>query len=274
MNLQTLKDGAKETVKNVLGLHPAAHDLTILPDDTFLISYPKAGNTWVRFLLGQAWTLRPLDFASIERVIPDTYRHTDRYLLRAPRPRILKSHSRYRPRFPKVIYIVRDPRDLAISYYHWRKKRGFFDKPGAPQMELQDYLRHFAEQPRELAFAAWDFHVNSWLEGAAALGAKFKLVTYEEIERSPEGVLRDLGRFVGWRLDSYSVRFAVNASQADRMRRAEAARRDHSEKNPFVRKARSGQWREVFDDELNQLYWERFGPLMERFGYARSRDGG
>ena len=41
-----------------------------------------------------------------------------------PRPRVLKSHESFQPHYPSVIYIVRDPRDVAVSYYHHAMKWG------------------------------------------------------------------------------------------------------------------------------------------------------
>ena len=62
-----------------LGLSaPASEALTILKDDTFIVSYPKSGNTWVRFLLGQIRAQQVLDFRSLEFIIPDIYQNSDR----------------------------------------------------------------------------------------------------------------------------------------------------------------------------------------------------
>ena len=37
--------------KRGLGLQVPNRSLLILPDDIFLVSFPKSGNTWTRFLL-------------------------------------------------------------------------------------------------------------------------------------------------------------------------------------------------------------------------------
>jgi hypothetical protein len=42
----------KAVSSTVLGCIPAGRDLTVLPDDIFLVSYRRSGSTWLRFLVG------------------------------------------------------------------------------------------------------------------------------------------------------------------------------------------------------------------------------
>src|SRR5438270_613556 len=99
---------------------PAARGLTVLPTDVLLVSYPRSGNTWLRFLLANA--LRPAQvatFADVGAVVPDIYDEPDRDLLRRPVPRVLKSHEPFDERYRRVLYLVRHPADVAVSYYHY-----------------------------------------------------------------------------------------------------------------------------------------------------------
>jgi hypothetical protein len=108
----------------LLGNDFAGRNLRTYPDDTFLASYAKSGNTWTRFLV--ASLLHPGDPMTLVRadeLIPSTTL-TRRYLNSVPRPRILKSHFPFDPGYRRVIYIVRDPKDVVVSQYHFKIKRG------------------------------------------------------------------------------------------------------------------------------------------------------
>ena len=73
----------------MLGLHAPGRNLAVFPDDTFLVSYPKSGNTWARFLIANL--IHPgekIDFSNVNRIIPGPEVTRNRALMRTPRPRI------------------------------------------------------------------------------------------------------------------------------------------------------------------------------------------
>ena len=84
----------------------------VRPDDTFIASFPRSGNTWVRFLIaGLRHPGQEISFRNIERYVPDI--HKSRSSLQAmPPPRFIKSHTPCFEAFPRFLYVVRDGRDL------------------------------------------------------------------------------------------------------------------------------------------------------------------
>src|SRR5262250_812152 len=108
----------------LLGRSRGGRNFPVFPDDVFIVSYPKSGNTWTRFLIANLlYPEKHPDFSNINLVIPDPEALSKRTLAKLPRPRILKSHQYFDPRYLRIIYVVRDPRDVLLSQYHFHMKR-------------------------------------------------------------------------------------------------------------------------------------------------------
>ena len=147
-------------VRYVLGLDVARRGLHVFPDDTFIVSYPKSGNTWTRFLVANLLHPgEPVTFENIERIVPDMHAQSKRFFRSLPRPRFIKSHEYFDPRYARVIYIVRDPRDVLISSYHFhRKQRQIPD-----DYPITQYVKRFLEGDVWSVYASWSQNVTSWL---------------------------------------------------------------------------------------------------------------
>jgi hypothetical protein len=71
--------GIKVVLKYLLGTDKAERNFRVYPDDTFLVSYPRSGNTWTRFLIANlAYPHESVSFLNIERLIPDTASQSNR----------------------------------------------------------------------------------------------------------------------------------------------------------------------------------------------------
>src|SRR5262245_12913126 len=101
----SLPSRVKESLRVGLNLQ-SGRNITVFPDDTFLVSYPRSGNTWLRFLIGCVFHGEPITFGTLEAKVPDIYQNHNKVLLKIPRPRLIKSHEYFEPRYKKVIYVV------------------------------------------------------------------------------------------------------------------------------------------------------------------------
>src|SRR5260370_2326170 len=153
--------GIKSVLKYLLGTDIADRNLAVYPDDTFVVSYPRSGNTWTRFLIANlVFPSESVTFTNIERLIPDTSSQSNRALKRTPRPRIIKSHEYFDPRYRRVLYIVRDPRDLVLSYYNFQRKY----RQIADDYPLADYVDDFINGRLISADSgSWGGKVASWV---------------------------------------------------------------------------------------------------------------
>lgn len=244
--------------------------LTVYPDDTFLVSYPRSGNTWMRFLISNLiFTDEPSSFLNIERRVPEIYLNADWILRRLPRPRYFKSHECFEPRYKRVIYVVRDPRDAAVSHYHFSVKQRWVPD-GYP---MATFVERWMEASFEPQYGAWREHVQSWLSMRRG-GAAFLLVRYEDLQARPNEELARIAKFLGLPRSNEQISRAIELSSADRMRALEKkqqrrwveTRRTRLDK-PFVRKATVGDWRTALPRESVELIESAWSPLMEELGY-------
>jgi hypothetical protein len=75
-----------------------------------------------------------------------------------PRPRMLKSHESFQPQYPRVIYTVRDPSDVAISFYAHNLKAGnIWD-----DYLMEAFVPRFIE-PEFDKNSAWRDNIVSWI---------------------------------------------------------------------------------------------------------------
>jgi hypothetical protein len=259
----------KFAVKRVLGLDLAGRNYTVYPDDTFLVSYPKSGNTWVRFLLANL--IHPnetVGFANINRLLPAPGVLSKRFLKSLPRPRILKSHEPFDARFRKVIYLVRDPRDVAVSEYHFDLKKRYI----AADMTLEQFIKPFLAGETS-SYGSWWEHVASWV-GTRHGNPRFLLARYEDLLADPIGETAKIAEFLGIAADTERIKSAVERSSADRMRKLEKEDADKwtGTKNtrqeiPFVRSAKSGGWKESLPPRSVEEIEVAWSPLMNFLGY-------
>lgn len=248
-------------------------DITIFPDDVFLTSYPRSGNTWTRFLVGNlVHTGKPLTFLNVEQLVPDMYKHSDRYLRRLPRPRILKSHEVFDPRYKRIIYIVRDPRDVAISHYHFEMKQ----KSIREDCPIESFVPAWVDGRYWDRLGNWGDHVTSWLSTRQNSNS-FLILRYEDMIANPSQELVRVADLLGIEPTPERLTRAVELSSADRMRQLESTQggkwvqtRYMRHDKPFVRMATSGGWRPVLPAQSVAQIEAAWGHLMSSLGYELS----
>jgi hypothetical protein len=256
--------------KRALGLHRPGRNLDVFPDDVFLVSYPKSGNTWTRFLVANlAYPEQQVDFSTINHLTPDPEAATKRELAQARRPRIIKSHAYFDPRYPRVIYIVRDPRDVLLSEYHFDIKRQLIGE----NFPLEDYVPRFLARKTEHNYGTWGENVGSWFY-VRHKSPDFLLVRYESL--LSDGML-ELGRiaeFIGIPSDREQLKLALERSSADRMRELEkkqahlwSSTKETRQDKPFVRAAKAGGWKMELPVACATVVESAWGDLMKELGY-------
>ncbi len=236
--------------------------LNIRPEDVFLISYPRSGNTWVRFMLANL--LKPdsetIDFHNIHDYIPEEGRNND-IINTLSSPRIIKTHSTYKANYSRVIYLVRDGRDVYVSYYHYRLKK-------LPEgCSFSEFLRMEDHSP-----SLWGDHVESWLNHQEQLSG-ILIVHYENLLSNPNAELKRMVDFIGIQATEEEIIQAVHASRFDNMRKIDQTKGrkyNLTGTDEFIRKGIKGDWQEQFTRDDIEFFNKREGKILIDLGYEES----
>lgn len=273
-------DAIWTSLRMLVGREAAGSRATVFPDDVYLTSYPRSGNTWTRFLLGNLLNPDdPASFVNIEARVPEIYFNPDHVLRNLPRPRLLKSHEAFHPNYPRVIYIVRDPRDVAVSFYHHNVKAGVI----ADDYPMDEFIRGFIAAEYDSRWGSWADNVMSWM--AMRQGrSSFLLLRYEDMQEDTPRELFKIARFLqdagfpNIATSSERLAQAVELSTPERMRAMEKqqSRQNHQlrrtrQDKPFIRGAKSGGWQSDLSPRSVELIESEWGSIMQTLGYPLSR---
>jgi hypothetical protein len=262
----------------------------------WLASYPKSGNTWVRAFLHNyiVNTQTPqsinslADFSAAESAAaffgPDAVGLSNEQVQHL-RPAVHEALTRLHPDLVFVkthnanvslhdiplctqehtagaVYIVRDPRDVALSYAAYARKSvddiiDFMENPKAAT--ATDAMQVF-----EL-LSSWSEHALSWV------GAKQRLlVRYEDLLAEPERYFARIIRFIGTgEVDAARLKRAIAFSGFDALAGQERAEgyRASGGAEKFFRAGKAGQWREGLTPAQVKRIEATHGAVMRNFGY-------
>lgn len=181
--MQFLKRRFDEKIQRRTGLSPIG---TTDPRDVFIVGYPKSGNTWMQNLIaGVVYGLDPavLPSALVDDLVPDVYirSHYRRY----GTPMYFKSHNLPEPHYRRVIYLLRDGRDVMVSYFHHLR---------ALHQEVGIDFANLVRTGEHLYPGKWHEHVNAWQSNPYQ--AEMLALKYEDLLDNPVAQLGRICDFV------------------------------------------------------------------------------
>ena len=264
-----------------------------------IIGHPKSGNTWLKVMISRLYQLR-YDLPESKLI------NTDEFARKNPAiPRLAATNGYYsyegevgkllsegaadnELRRKPVLFLARNPIDIAVSWYHQFTKR--------QSREKQELINHFIEHPIDRrTVEMWDFvrhsdiglpflidYQNTWERNVAALPHGL-LVKYEELRADPVPTLHRIVTHMGEQFSEEEVRAAVEWGSFDNLRELESKGtftqggmklRDASDGSTFkVRRGKVGGYRDDFPPEqvaeLEALVRDNISPTL---GYCRDGD--
>jgi aryl sulfotransferase len=274
----------------------------------WLASYPKSGNTWIRALLAALEdgsvdinrTMRGATIASargpLERLTGLVSSELRQEEVERLRPlvdaeldaRLSKAHPGYwhrkihdglftgldgAPIVPAAatraaIYVVRDPRDVAVSYAN-HMGVGVAEAVramGNRAWRMAGRRRRPGSQFRQ-HLGTWSEHVEGWLDHELF---PVLLVRYEDLQADAVEQLRRVTNTLGRDVNEAALTTAVDAARFDRLRgqEAEAGFRERPALDrAFFRRGITGAWRDELPGELVAQVEADHHVVMARLGY-------
>lgn len=205
---------AVAAAKHAFGLHRPGRRLPVRSDDVLLACYPDSGDTWARFLIANiVHPNRAVALSNLHELVLDLDLSVKRNFDRAPRPRVIASHSSFDPRYRRVICLVRDPRNVASSQIVRLRQAS----RGSAALRVEDFVGRFlvggdavSPVPTD-GFGSWGENVGSWL-AARWDQPGFLLVRFEDLLAKTAAELTRMAELAGLAATPAGIAAAIEKS--------------------------------------------------------------
>ena len=253
----------------------AGRALYKLPDDILVVAYPGSGGQWLRRLIANLLDpSSPVTEANVMSRLPDLYHLSRRGFAKMSQPRIIFGHECFDAEYARVMYLVRDPRDVAVALYEQRRQGGSIENGLSIEQFVPSFLtktdeyeggwaeefsgaikanQGFAYRSRlKDEFlgtpASWGENVMSWMGARGRDPNAMLLLRYEDLVRDPQAEMGKIADFL--RLDGsrQSIQSALEAAKT-------------TPQDP-------GRWRTALPETAVQAIESLWGPVMTTMGYA------
>jgi hypothetical protein len=248
-------------------------DLLIEKSDYFLISYMKCGRTWLRFIIGTLIEQKLNIFNDDKLIYTDCYQyasndypiitsyHDDNPHLKSA-DELNKLKTEYKGK--KVIFLVRDPRDVAVSLFYHMKYRSNSYAGGIDDFVvgiIPSIINYF----------------NIWYDNRNLLNG-FTIIRYEDLHNNPLDEISSLNSFLNFgNVDINTLEKVINASSFVNMKTYEQQNKSENlqlnskllknQNSAKVRKGKVGGYVDELSTEiqisLRNYIKENLNPIYE-----------
>lgn len=181
-----------------------------LPSDIIISTFPKCGTTWMQQIVHGLRSRGSMDFEEISLVVPwietSGMMGLDVNGPQAAAPRAFKSHLAWHevPKGARYIYVMRDPKDALVSFYHFMNGAMF----EADAIPIAEFASAMFLQPGP--FVTYWSHVKSWWEQRHR--KEVRIFIFEHMKRDLPAAVRRVAEFMG--LDSDAELLAKVTAQS------------------------------------------------------------
>ena len=236
---------------------------SVKANETYLVSFPRSGNTWLRCLLTSLLHGQEARPELLKVTVPDVYRIVykgNRFPQKpATKPLAIKTHGPFAEIPAKVVYLARDGRDAMLSYYYFQRRKQY------RKQELSAVEFYFYDR---LWPCPWHVHVTDWLAGLKSWPEdRYQIVRYEDLVADPVKTLGSIAQFIGFPTERERLEGAIALNTKDQLKTV-SAKAGQSELY-YLGESRAS-WQEVLRGEDLARYEAIAGEALQQLGYPLS----
>ncbi|XP_041938829.1 sulfotransferase family 2, cytosolic sulfotransferase 2 [Alosa sapidissima] len=267
------------------GLHPPEclkyyEEFNFRQDDILIATYPKSGTTWMQEivpLIQSEGDLTPVQTIPNWDRVPwlEEHRASILNLEERPSPRIFATHFHYNmmPESffkvkPKVLYVLRNPKDIFTSSFHYYGMASFLVNPGTVDEFMEKFLNG------KVMFGSWFDHVKGWIH--AKDQEHILYIFYEEMIMDLKESVRKLSCFMGKSLSEEVIEKISDHCVFKNMKQNKMSNYSlvpteffDQKKSEFLRKGIVGDWRNTLttaqSDNFDTVYKEKMKDVKFKF---------
>ncbi|XP_052097716.1 sulfotransferase 1C4-like isoform X1 [Mytilus californianus] len=234
-------------------------------DDVLLCNYPKSGTHWVWEIIQILYAQKPelIEHSKMKCMMESLSKEAFDSL---PSPRILNTHV-YFSMLPKdslrrkckIVYTVRNPKDVAVSYYHHHRGLCFYNYDGS----WDGYLNRFLEG--NLDYMSWFDTIRSWHRAIQEhKDYPIHVIHYEDMQQNGIEEIRKLANFLEKPYDEKLLKDIQDKCQFQVMQKDKFSIKSHWKENTagIFREGKVGGWKKVFTVAQNEKFDKFFQEKM------------
>jgi hypothetical protein len=206
-----------------------------------LASFPRSGNTWLRFMLE----------AATGELTGNASDREARVLRRAKEGLVIKTHRRDSHRYTHAIHLVRSPFDVVDSFFDWKKSLGWAGKHG--EQSWNEFVQRI--------IPVWVLHTRHWLDTSTP----GFLIRYEDCLREPAPQFRALLTWLDRAVSEETLHAAIEATSFEQLKRKQST--ESPVGGQFFRRGAAAKGIERFSVEQRQWVLAQARRELEQCGY-------